>query len=258
MTTKPITEDDLHAYVDRALDEARDAEISAYLEAHPDIADRIKSYDTQRRDLRAALDPVADEPVPSRLNLAHMIEARSQRMLAPWRMAAAATLLLVAGGSGGWLLHGLYRPFSEGVAALAQEATNSYSVYASDRVRPVELRAEHAAELVDWASQRMGRKPVLPDLSQSGYRFMGGRIISTPHGAGLMLMYDDDRGTRLVMFTRPMAVDQDRSMAAHSEGDIGGWSWASDGMGYSLVGSLPTDVLHPLADEVRRQTSISS
>lgn len=258
MSTKPITEDDLHAYVDRALDDAREAEVSAYLEAHPDIAARIKSYSTQRLDLRAALDPIADELIPTRLNLAHMVEARRRRIASPWRMAAAATVLLVAGGSGGWLLHGLYQPLSEGVIALAHEASSSYSVYASDRIRPVELRAEHAAELVDWASQRMGRKPVLPDLSQSGYRFMGGRIISTPHGAGLMLMYDDDRGTRLVMFTRPMAVDQDRSMAAHSEGDIGGWSWASDGMGYSLVGSLPTDALHPLADEVRRQTSISS
>lgn len=39
----------------------------------------------------------------------------------------------------------------------------------------------------------------------------------------------------------------------HRERDVEGWAWATDGMGYSLVGSLPSDVLHPLADDVRRQ-----
>jgi anti-sigma factor RsiW len=110
------------------------------------------------------------------------------------------------------------------------------------------------AELVDWATARMGRKPILPDLSNSGYRLMGGRMISTAHGAGLMLMYDDDRGTRLVMLTRPMLVDQNRPMAPHEQGNVEGWSWASGGMGYSLVGALPADRLHPIADDIRQQT----
>ncbi|WP_454857540.1 anti-sigma factor family protein [Rhizobium binxianense] len=254
MNARPITEDDLHAFVDGALEEAREAEVSAYLEAHPDVAARIASYGAQRLDLRTALDPIADEPVPSRLGLAHMIEARRERRAFSWRMAAAAMVLLVAGGSGGWMLHGFYQQPDEGVIALAREASDSYRTYASDRVRPVELRADNAAELVDWATQRMGHKPVLPDLSRSGYRLMGGRIVSTPHGAGLMLMYDDDRGTRLVMLTRPMIVDQNRPMAPHAQGNVGGWSWATDGMGYSLVGSLPSDALHALADEVRGQT----
>jgi anti-sigma factor RsiW len=140
------------------------------------------------------------------------------------------------------------------MVALADEAANSFATYAPDRVRPVELRADNMAELVDWATERMGRKPVLPDLSKSGYRLMGGRMISTSHGAGLMLMYDDDRGTRLVMLTRPMLADQNKPMAPHAQGNVEGWSWASGGMGYSLVGALPANTLHPLADDIRHQT----
>lgn len=253
MSTKPITEDDLHAYVDAALDDARAVEVSAYLEAHPDIAARIRNYGAHRLGLRAALDPIVREPVPTRLNLAHMIEAKQARRPALWRMAAAATVLLVAGGSAGWILHGFYQPPSEGILALAHEASGSYGVYASDKERPVELRADNSTELVDWATKSMGHRPVLPDLSNSGYRLMGGRIVPTPHGSALMLMYDDDRGTRLVMLTRPMLVDQNKPMAPHSEGKVSGWSWAAGGMGYSLVGAVPTDALHPLADDMRRQ-----
>ncbi|NLS00381.1 anti-sigma factor [Rhizobium sp. P38BS-XIX] len=253
MTERPITEDDLHAYVDGRLDEARSAEISTYLERHPEIADRFASYSVQRGELRSFFDTVAEEPVPTRLNLSHLVTASRQKTAFSWRLAAAAVILLFAGGSGGWYMHDQMAPASEGVAALAREASENYATYASDTIRPVELRAEDVPQLLDWASQRMGHKPVVPDLSKSGYRLMGGRVVSTPHGAGLMLMYDNDRGTRLVMLTRPMIVDQTRTMTPHVEGKVGSWSWASNGMGYSLVGSLPSDALHPLADDIRQQ-----
>jgi anti-sigma factor RsiW len=254
MSAKPVTEDDLHGLLDGALDEVREVEVSSYLEAHPDIAARIESYSRQRLDLRAALNPIAEEPVPSRLNLNNLMDARKQTRPPFWRMAAASVIFLVAGGSGGWMLHDIVKQPNGGMVALADEASASFATYAPDRMRPVELRADNMAELVDWATQRMGHKPMLPDLSKSGYRLMGGRMISTSHGAGLMLMYDDDRGTRLVMLTRPMMTDQNKPMAQHSQGDIEGWSWASAGMGYSLVGALPANMLHPLADDIRHQT----
>lgn len=68
-------------------------------------------------------------------------------------MAAAAVVLLVAGGSGGWMLHGMYRQSSEGMTALADEAADSFATCAPDRTRPVELRADSTAELVDWATE---------------------------------------------------------------------------------------------------------
>jgi len=253
MTDRPITEDDLHAYIDGRLDAARREEVSTYLEKHPDVADRVSSYSAQRTILHRAFDPIADEPIPTRLNLNHMIATRRQNRVSTWRLAAAAVVLLVAGGSGGWYLRDMTLPPTEGVVALAREASDSFATYAADRTRPVELRADNMVELVDWATERMGQKPVLPDLSKSGYRLMGGRVVSTPHGAGLMLMYDNDQGTRLVMLTRPMAVDQTRTMTPHSQGKVDGWAWASNGMGYSLVGSLSSEALHPLADDIRQQ-----
>lgn len=253
MTDRPITEDELHAYVDGRLDIVRNAEVSIYLEKHPDIAARFASYAVQRNILRTVFDPFAEEPVPTRLNVKHMIAARRQNRASSWRFTAAAVVLLFVGGSGGWFIRDRMAPPNEGVAALAREASASYTTYASDRIRPVELRADNAVELVDWATERLGRKPVLPDLSKSGYRLMGGRIVSSPHGAGLMLMYDNDRGTRLVMLTRPMIADAEKTMTPHSEGLVDGWSWASRGMGYSLVGTLSSEALHPVADDIRKQ-----
>ena len=79
------------------------------------------------------------------------------------------------------------------------------------------------------------------DLTGSGYRLMGGRLIATSHGPAAMFMYDDDRGDRLVVLTRPMASEQSAPMAPHSGGDVSGFAWADGGMGYSLMGQAAAD-----------------
>ena len=60
------------------------------------------------------------------------------------------------------------RPAPLGIAALAQQAAESYAVFSPDRERPVELRSADCATLVSWASGRLGREVTLPDLSAQG------------------------------------------------------------------------------------------
>ncbi|MGF6311121.1 anti-sigma factor RsiW [Bradyrhizobium sp. i1.8.4] len=250
MSNRPITEDDLHAFVDRALEAEREAEVSAYLERHPDVAKRIAAYADERSLLRSALLPITEEPLPSQLNLARMIE-RPRRRPSSLRWAIAAMLMLSIGGLGGWMIRGATLAPAGGLAALAEEASDSYKVYASDRTRPVELR--DSAELVQWVSNRLQQPVRLPDLTKSGYRLMGGRVVPTAHGPAAMFMYDDDHGDRLVVLTRPMTSDKNAPMAPHSGSDVAGLSWADGGTGYSLVGPRGLDALKPLADEIRKQ-----
>jgi anti-sigma factor RsiW len=256
MTSRPITEEDLHGYVDRVLAPERAAEVSAYIDAHPEVATRIAAYTRQRTMLRAALAPIAEEPLPPELDLARMIARRGRpRQTQWWSAAAAAVVLLCAGGTGGWSLRSFDHASGEGVAAIAQEAAQNFAVYGSDPIHPVELRATDRAELVDWATQRLGRPVGVPDLAASGYRFMGGRIVATAHGPAAMFMYDDDRGTRLVMLARPMQADRNAPMTPHAAGPVNGFAWADNGLGYSLVGPTAPETLHPIANEVRRQLS---
>jgi anti-sigma factor RsiW len=257
MSGRPITEEDLHGFVDGVLAPDRIAEVQAYLDTHPDAAQRIAGYAGQRSMLRTALAPIAEEPLPPDLDLARMIAQRSRpRPNSRWAFAAAAVVLLALGIAGGWTLRGPILAPQEGIAAVAQEAADNYAFYAPDKQRPVELRAADRAELVAWTAQRLGRPVAVPDLAASGYRFMGGRIVSTAHGPAALFMYDDDRGTRLVMLTRVMrGTDHNTPMTSHGSGSINGFAWADNGLGYSLVGPATPDALHPIANDVRRQLS---
>jgi len=253
MNHRPITEDDLHAYVDRVLEPERQAEVAAYLGDHPGIAKRIAAFADHHKLLRAALAPIADEPLPPELNLSRIIGQHTRRpSLVRWAMAAM--LLLSIGGLGGWAVRGALQASPRGLVALTQEAAVSYSIYAPDRVRPVEVRASDSAQLVQWVSDRLRRPVKVPDLTTSGYRLMGGRLVATEHGPAAMFMYDDDHGSRLVVLTRPMSgSDQNAPMTPQSQGDVGGIAWADDGVGYSLVGHAAPEFLRPIANEVRKQ-----
>jgi anti-sigma factor RsiW len=250
---RPILEDDLHAYIDGALDDARRGEVEHYLAAHPAEAERVRGFGAQRAMLRAHFAPVLAEPIPSGLNLARMIEGRGRAGLSGWRAAAAACLLLALGGSAGWFAREVSAPEATGVAALAQEAAANYAVYGPDRIRPVEVRAEDGPALAAWMAGRLGRAVVPPDLARSGYRLMGGRVVATPHGPAGLFMYDDDHGSRLVLLTRRMEREADAPMSEHRRGDVATWSWAQNGLGYALASQRAPAPLHSLADEIRRQ-----
>jgi anti-sigma factor RsiW len=255
MTIRPITEEELHEFVDQTLDVRRKDEVAAYLDTHPEVATRVAAYRRQRELLKAGYAHIADEPIPPQLNLTRIIERQRRPALASWwAAAAAAVVLLCTGGISGWSLRGVAQS-PEGIAALAEEASASYAVYAPDHLRPVEIKASDRAELVNWTTQRLGRPVAIPDLSDSGFRLMGGRVVATAHGPAAMFMYDDDHGTRLVMLARRMIVDQNMPMAPLSNSNVNGYTWAEKGLGYSLVGPTPPERLHPLADKVREQLS---
>ncbi|WP_206174913.1 anti-sigma factor [Variovorax sp. RKNM96] len=268
MDARPILEEDLHAYVDDVLDAPRRREVREYLDRHPEAAREVEAYALHRQGLREALAPVAEEPLPPSLNLARLVEEHQRpgqqarhapQHHWPWGMAAAVVFALGLGASAGWSLRGGVLPTEgdAGIPALAREATRSYVVYASDTVRPVEMGPSQRAELVDWVSSRLGRKVAIPDLTASGYTFIGGRLVMTAHGPAGLFMYDDADGARLALTVRPMTVDKDTPVMRPIEGAVAGYAWADKGLGYGVVGARKAEVLHPLADEMRRQIGVS-
>jgi len=253
---RPILEEDLHAFVDDALDASRRREVQAYLDLHPDAARDVAAHAAHRQELRALLAPISDEPVPPALNLQRLVGERRARERRPWGMAAAVLLALGVGGGAGWSLRGGRPSADAGIVAVAREATASYDVYASDLQRPVEMGPTQRAELVSWVSARLGRQVAVPDLAASGYRFIGGRLVATDHGPAGLFMYDDPKGTRLALLVRPMAVEKNTPMMEHIDGRFAGYAWADQGLGYGVVGTRQAGSLHALADEVRRQIGV--
>lgn len=256
-TSRPVTEDELQSYVDNALDAFRRGEVEAWLAENPDAARRVDGFIAQRALLRGVLGPIAEEEVPERLRpeavLARVTAPQpvAASRWSPWQ-AAAAVLLLLTGGAMGWFGHDMTVRPAPGTS-IAEEALASLDVYGSDAVRPVEIWATNRADLLKWLSKRLGQPVSAPDLSGSGYKFLGGRLVATQHGPAGLFLYDNGSGARVAMLVRPMGGPKDMPMTEHQDGGQAGYVWAQNGLGYSVVGSAPPDILHPLANEARRQ-----
>ena len=63
---RPISTDELHAYVDDRLDAVRRREVEQYLDSQPEMARRVAAYRAQRDGLRMVHAAYAAEPIPPR------------------------------------------------------------------------------------------------------------------------------------------------------------------------------------------------
>src|SRR5215469_9149621 len=97
----PVTEDELHAYIDGELPADRHGAVEAWLETHQDDAGRVAAWRAQIEAIRARYGAVATEPVPARFDLDRLM--RSGRSWRGWA-AAAALAAFALGGAAGWTL----------------------------------------------------------------------------------------------------------------------------------------------------------
>lgn len=84
----PIDDDTLQAYVDGELDASNAARVDAALAHDAAIARRVRQARDLRAQLRAAFDPVLDEPVPAHLSA--LLQARTAQDAIPAAPAVAS------------------------------------------------------------------------------------------------------------------------------------------------------------------------
>lgn len=180
-TDAPVSDDDLHAFVDGQLDASRVPLVLRHLQRHPDAAVRVAHWHAQRFALRRLHRDTDTGPTPAAL--ADTVLRHRRPRWNPWTQAAAAVLLAAAGaaGMGAWrALPGMAEQPSPTVASAPQfvrDATAAYVVYAPEVRHPVEVSAQEEAHLVQWLSRRLGRPLAAPVLQDRGFRLLGGRLL---------------------------------------------------------------------------------
>jgi anti-sigma factor RsiW len=250
----PITEHDLHAYVDGQVDVSRRRQIDQYLQDHPDTAQTVAAYQKQRDYLRAAFATVGIAPLPERLQLETIISERLRQRSPPWRLVAMVVLGIGLGGATGWYLHAPVRGdrTTRAIEVLRQEALASYAVYSTDRRHPIEVTAAEEGHLRQWLSNRLNKSVAPPDLSGFGYKLLGGRLLATEQGrAAALFMYEGSNGERLSLVIRPMLPKLHSDEFDFAQGSVSGCGWIENGLGYALVADASERELDRIADHIK-------
>jgi anti-sigma factor RsiW len=258
-TDRPVDEDDLQARVDGRLAPERAEAVDAYIAAHPEVQARLLQFAEQRQALRAAFADQAERPIPARLRVAHLLEERRHRRYRQLANVAAAVCLLVLGGVVGWVARDVAAPLvssARGAAArmITADAIAAYRTFSVEVRHPVEVDSGQEAHLVQWLSKRLGRQLVVPNLTNVGFRLMGGRLLPAEDGPAAQFMYENGNAERLTLYLRAGGGGE-TAFRYHEEGGIGAFYWADEGFGYAIAAKADRDLLSRIAEIVYQQTS---
>ena len=264
MNSLPISETDLHAYVDNLLPAARRTEVEDYLAGHPEEAQRLQAYQAQTLALKALFNPALEEAIPEKLLALATppakvaVDAKKRPIFSRWSLERIAAGLLIAMVSGvsGWLAHGQYQTTlrSAQVVPLSRQAAVAHVVFSPDVRRPVEVRAEQEDQLVTWLSKRLGTPVRPPKLGAIGYELIGGRLLPGSSGPVAQFMYHDTSGQRLTLYvTTENTANQDTGFRFAQEGPVNVFYWIDGKFGYALSAGIDKSELARVATAVYDQ-----
>ena len=246
----PIGEDDLQAFIDDRLPEARRAQVETYLSENPEMRDRVLRDRAYRDSLHAKLAGKFAEPIPPRLRIANIRSARRESLYRRIQTIAAILAIFVAGAASGWIAAYILPPTAPlNTATVADNATTAFRTFVVEVAHPVEVAAAQEEHLLRWLSKRLGRKLVAPNLSKFGYQLIGGRLLSANEGAAAQLMYEDSSGQRLTIYVQA-EQGSETAFRYWQAGDASTFAWIDQGFGFAVTARTGRDQLLPIAETV--------
>jgi anti-sigma factor RsiW len=266
----PIGEEELHAYVDGTLSDARRADVERALEQNPELAARVSDYFSLNNMFHERYDRVLSEPVPKRL--LSPAPGRRWGMAANWpRFAAqfggmAAALVLGVGiGVGTHMGRDLGTPAADGHSStravsadsselFARQAAVAHVVYMPAVDRPAAMTADHEQDFVQWLSNRLGTNVHPPILSKSGFELSGGRLLPGADGPTAQFMYRGPNGERVTLcISRRQQNANTTAFKLYQDGPVNVFYWIDGDFGYAVSGGIDRAQLLQLSHDVYAQ-----
>jgi anti-sigma factor RsiW len=238
----PVTEDELHAYVDNELPAERRGDVQTWLAAHPEDAERVQSWREMAEALHARYDSVADEAVPKRLEIERLV-----RRPRTWIYGAIAATLaaFIVGGGVGWTARGMSASSSV-FQNFTVDALGAHRLYVVEVRHPVEVSGNDRAHLQQWLTRRCGWDVRAPELDATGLKLVGGRLLPGPTGPASFLMYESASGERFTIYAARAATETTHMRYA-TQDNTGALFWADRGVGYVVSGGSDRERLAQIA-----------
>ncbi len=243
----PITEADLHAFIDGQLEAARRIEVEDHLANHPDVAAQVMA-DLRVRDLLR----LAFADAPARRSLRLLEAARRLERSFAWRRIglrvrqAAAIAFLIGLG---WVAHDRTGVFEIGDTeaaprppAFVLDAQNAHetALLRARMASQVATPVYNAAEILDATGITL---PALP----TSWRVADVQVFPSQEGHSIEVAIEAPNAGRLSLFAaRTSASGTIAPTLARSSANRTVY-WQSGALAYALTGSAPEPVLKQAA-----------
>ena len=245
----PVTEEELHAYVDGELRRRPRAPRSS--NGSPRIPRMPRaSPPGARRPMRSARATARSQASRCRrVSTCRRSRARGRK----WsRLAAAAVLAaFLLGGGAGWFGRGVVEGAGP-TRAVTIEAFEAHRLYIGEVRHPIEVKAGES-HLNRWLSRRVGYEMPTPNLDPFGLKLLGGRLLPGNAGrAAALYMYEGATGERFTIYSRRDQAPQS-ALRYRASGPIGSVFWVEDEVAFVVSGPADRARLQKVAEAVYEQ-----
>ncbi|AMV41083.1 anti-sigma factor family protein [Paraburkholderia caribensis] len=264
----PISEEDIHAYVDGTLSDERREEVERAIELNPALAARVSDYFSLNNMFHERYDRVLNEPVPARLR---MPQKRRWLSAANWPQFAGMAAALVLGigiGVGTNIGKDVVAPSavtSSGMSntrpvsadaseVFARKAALAHVVYMPSVNRPEQIGQDHEQDFVQYLANKLGTDVHPPMLTKSGFELAGGRILPGDDGPVAQFMYHNANGERVTLCISHRKVNANTTaFKLYQEGPVNVFYWVDGDFGYAVSGGIDRKVMLQIAHDVYAQ-----
>lgn len=253
----PVTDDELHAFVDGELPDDRREAVAAWLADHPEQAAIVAAWQAQADSIRARFGAIADAPVPDRLKLDQLIrnERSGGRRFAALAAAAALAAFMLGGGAG-WMARGATAARATSFDTFTAEALDAYKLYVVEVRHPVEVPGSERDHMTQWLSKRLGYQQQIPDLQSLGLKLVGGRLLPGPTGAAAFYMYEGASGERYTIYCAKAGTPE--TALRYKDGErYSAFYWVDDKVAYVVSGPAEREKLENVSKAIYEQVDKS-
>lgn len=204
-----ISEADLQSYVDSEADPETRARVERYIAARPDEARRVRETREDmallRRYFTAMEAHIPDRQLADTLRLVVDHTPRRRLAVVPAGLRIAAMLAFLLVGSVAVMAVKL----SMTVPAYADAAAVAYENVAKEPAESEDELAPDPRRLVDWLNEKTGLVIRVPYSEAHGFNLTEGRLTRFDRRAAGLLVYEDWRHHRVVIFVTRVGETED-------------------------------------------------
>ncbi len=243
--------EELNAYIDGELDDARRATLEAHLASCPEDAQRVAAYRRGDEALRAAFDELRQEEPPLERISRPVRRRRRARLMRIGGVAASVTAVVATLVFGAWWLRESGAPGE--ASSLARDAASAYRLYTMESVRGLAAQAARERdELSRWLSERVGRPMRVPDLHELGYRLVNVRLLPGAATPAAQLVYQHNAGHKVACYFVARSGTEEEVLRYARDGSVQTFYRLDENLGYAVSGKVGRRELRAVAEAAYR------
>ena len=230
----------LSAYLDGELDPATALAIEERLAKDPDAQAELAALIAADVLAQEAFEAALSAPVPftlaQQIKSAPMPQTAAPKPRPVWGALAASLVVFVLGGVGGFTLRGEDAPVQ--TAGWLADIADYHAIYASQVRHLVEVGADESDHIETWLGDTVGAEFSIPDLTEFGLTFEGGRLVVANGKPVAQLMYRDADGVVVALCLQRTSKTPSDTLV-FNESTINGFdfvSWTAGDADYVVIG----------------------